>query len=669
MKTAEKIVARARTGQASIESVEAQTRRLAPPQLYDLTELQRAANRIFGWSATRTLEVAQSLYESKKVLSYPRTDSRHLSTSVAATLPKIVRAISGPYLEKLAAGTGERPLGARFVDDAKVSDHHAIIPTGHAPAKAGLSADEARLFDLVARRLLAAWHADHVYATTTVVTAIANVTPEPITDRYRSQGSSVVAIGWRALEGAATGDGEALLPSGLARGQAQDVVDARAERKRTRPPRRLTEATLLTAMETAGRTLEDRELSEAMRETGLGTPATRASIIETLLERKYITRDGKALAATDKGVELIEIVHPDVKSPLMTGQWEARLAQIQRGSGELESFMRDIETYVCDVVKRVRTEPPSAHAAPPRDDAPPLPFAFERERAEPQAPTPPGELLGLLRRRFRFESFRPFQEEVCRSLTSGSDALLVMPTGAGKSLCYQLPGLARAGTTLVVSPLIALMDDQVAKLQAQGLRAERIHSGPRARGIPGRAPRVSGREARLPVHRPRAARRAGLSREARAANAGAGRGRRGALHLAVGARLPARVPHAARTPAGAPPRADHRADRDGDSDGPARHRRAARHRQGEALHPRLPAHEHRDRAGRGQAVGARHRDRAPACARPGAVPPSSTPRRARRPKRSRPGSTDRSGRPRITPACRRAIATRCSGPSWTARWR
>ncbi len=478
---AERIVARARTGRASIESVDAQTRKLAPPQLYDLTELQRAANRIFGWSAARTLEIAQELYEAKKVLSYPRTDSRHLSQSVAATLPRIVRAISAPYREQLAPGTGERALGPRFVDDARVSDHHAIIPTGAPPEKAGLSPDQAKLFDLVARRLLAAWHADHVYATTTIVTAIANDAPEPVVDRFRSQGSAVVTVGWRALEGAAAADGEVQLPAGLARGQTQDMLDAKAERKRTRPPRRLTEATLLTAMETAGRTLEDRELSEAMRETGLGTPATRAAIIETLLERKYITRDGKALAATDKGVELIAVVHPDVKSPSMTGQWEARLKRIERGSGELDAFMRDIETYVCEVVKRVRTSPsaPVAGTAgpPPSGDAPQLPFEFERERSEPLKPTAPDQLLPLLQKRFGFASFRPFQEEVCRTVTRGADALLVMPTGAGKSLCYQLPGLARGGTTLVVSPLIALMDDQVAKLTAQGLRAERIHSG------------------------------------------------------------------------------------------------------------------------------------------------------------------------------------------------
>jgi DNA topoisomerase III len=467
---AERIAARARTGRAAIESVEAQTRRIAPPLLYDLTDLQRHANRRFGWSAAKTLEIAQSLYESKKLISYPRTDARVLSRSVAATLPRIVRAIRGPYEEALAPGTGERPLSARFVDDAKVSDHHAIIPTGVPPESARLSPDEAALFDLVCRRLLAAWHEDHVFASTSVVTAVASeVEGAPFTDRFASRGSAVVRVGWRALEpDPAPPDTE--LPPGLATGQPQRVVDARAERKRTRPPRRLTEATLLTAMETAGRDLEDRELVDAMRDTGLGTPATRASIIETLIARKYVARDGKSLSATDKGIELIEIVHPDVKSPAMTGAWEARLAKIERGADSLDAFLRDIERYVVEVVKRVRTERP---APPPK--APQLELDLG-PRPPPKA-TAPDDLLGLLQARFGHPSFRPFQEAVCRAVTAGEDALLVMPTGAGKSLCYQLPGLARGGTTLVISPLIALMDDQVAQLRARGLRAERIHSG------------------------------------------------------------------------------------------------------------------------------------------------------------------------------------------------
>ncbi|HXZ86840.1 MAG TPA: DNA topoisomerase 3, partial [Myxococcota bacterium] len=328
---AERIAARVRAGRARIESVEAQRRRLAPPLLYDLTELQRHANRRFGWSAAKTLELAQSLYESRKLISYPRTDARVLSRSVAATLPRIVRAIRAPYESQLAEGTGERPLGARFVDDAKLGDHHAIIPTGAAPGAARLSPDEASLFDLICRRLLAAWHEDHVFASTQVVTAVESGEKEALVDRFASRGSAVLRVGWRALE-PDPAPPELELPPGLAPGQPQRVVDARAERKRTRPPRRLTEATLLTAMETAGRDLDDRELVEAMRETGLGTPATRAAIIETLVARKYVERDGKSLSATDKGIELIEIVHPDVKSPAMTGAWEARLAKIERGA-------------------------------------------------------------------------------------------------------------------------------------------------------------------------------------------------------------------------------------------------------------------------------------------------------------------------------------------------
>ncbi|HTO08499.1 MAG TPA: DNA topoisomerase 3 [Myxococcota bacterium] len=467
---AEQIAARVRGGRARIESVEAQTRRLSPPLLYDLTELQRHANRRFGWSAAKTLELAQSLYESKKLLSYPRTDARHLSRTVAATLPRVVRAIRAPYESLLAEGTGERPLGARFVDDAKVSDHHALIPTGASPENARLSPDEAALFDLVCRRLLAAWHEDHVYASTSVVTAVESDSQGPQVDRFASRGSAVLRIGWRVLE-PDPAPPEVELPPGLAPGQPQRVDEVRVERKRTRPPRRLSEATLLTAMETAGRELEDRELAEAMRETGLGTPATRASIIETLLARKYAERDGKTLRATDKGIELCEIVHPDVKSAAMTGNWEARLARIERGGDSLDAFVRDIERYVVEVVKRVRTEKP----APPKA----LPPQLELEwgpRPDP-TPTPPDDLLALLQLRFGHPSFRPFQEAVCRAVTSGEDALLVMPTGAGKSLCYQLPGLARGGTTLVISPLIALMDDQVGQLQARGLRAERIHSG------------------------------------------------------------------------------------------------------------------------------------------------------------------------------------------------
>jgi DNA topoisomerase III len=499
---AAQIVARAKSGAAAIESIKAETQRMGPPPLYDLTELQRHANRLFGFSAQHTLDTAQALYERHKLISYPRTDSRHLSEDVAKTLPRIVQTVSGPYRELLAPGTGEKPLGRRYVDDKKVTDHHAIIPTVTSPDRVSLSPDEAKLYDLVCRRLLTCWHEDHVWSVTTVITTIVNGL---ITDRYHSSGKAVQQVGWKVLDfqtdrkkasvrkgkaGEETPDEEQqALPAGLERGQAQDVLDAEAVRKKTRAPKRFTDATLLTAMETAGKTLDEKELSDAMKETGLGTPATRASIIEVLLKREYIIRNGKNLEATDKGIQLIAVVHPEVKSPVMTGQWEAYLKRIQRGEAQLEPFLHGIEDYVREVIGKVGQIPaaprrPNGTAPAPASSAQSPPVRPSEAHAA-SSPTTTEALLAasgepldaLLHRAFGFSSFRANQEEVCRTVIEGRDALLVMPTGAGKSLCYQLPGLARGGTTLVISPLIALMEDQYAKLRERGFAVECIHSG------------------------------------------------------------------------------------------------------------------------------------------------------------------------------------------------
>ena len=471
---ANRIAARARTGQAAIESVEAQTQRMPPPALYDLTELQRHANRLFGFSAQKTLDIAQTLYERYKLISYPRTDSRHLSQDVARTLPGIVKTIEEPYRQHLAPGTGERPLGRRFVDDSKVTDHHAIIPTMTRPERVSLPPDERKIYDLICRRLLSAWHEDHIWSVTTVITAIRNPLINPgIIDRYHTSGSAVMQVGWKVLDfplpaktkkGKADQQPEQALPASLSKDQPQDVVDVTVLKKKTRPPKRFTEGTLLTAMEAAGKTLDEKELSDAMRETGLGTPATRAAIIEVLLKREYILRNGKMLEATDKGIRLIEVVHPEVKSPIMTGQWEQYLRRIERGTAQLGPFLKGIENYVTDVVGKVgQTTAPVA----PDPEGTPLP------PVSGQVGKPPRELLDA----FGFPSFRANQEAVCEAVIAGRDVLLVMPTGAGKSLCYQLPGIALGGTTLVISPLIALMEDQAAKLKERGFAVERIHSG------------------------------------------------------------------------------------------------------------------------------------------------------------------------------------------------
>ncbi|MCX6624657.1 MAG: DNA topoisomerase, partial [Acidobacteria bacterium] len=270
---------------------------------------------------------------------------------------------------------------------------------------------------------------------TTVITAIRNA---EITDRYHTSGTAVQQVGWKVLDlapakkaakGKATSEeqkAEQALPSGLAKDQPQDVLEAAAVKKKTRPPKRFSEGTLLTAMETAGKTLDEKELSDAMKETGLGTPATRASIIEVLLKRNYMQRNGKSLEATDKGVRLIEVVHPEVKSPIMTGQWEAFLARIQRGKAELQPFLRGIEDYVREVVGKVGQVP-----APPRNGAAGAPASEAGTRVEQPSNAPfetGGTPAELLKRVFGFSSFRPNQEVVCQASIDGKDVLLVMPT-------------------------------------------------------------------------------------------------------------------------------------------------------------------------------------------------------------------------------------------------
>ena len=370
-----------------------------------------------------------------------------------------------------------------------------------------------------------------------------------IVDRYHTSGSAVQQIGWKVLDlapakpkkaaSAADAQGEQALPPGLAKGQPQDVLDVEVLKKKTRPPKRLTEATLLTAMETAGKTLDEKELSDAMKETGLGTPATRAAIIEVLLKREYIVRDGKSLEATDKGIRLIEVVHPEVKSPTMTGQWEAYLHRIHRGTAQLAPFVKGIEDYVREVVGKVGQTPPPAkvgQALPPANPSPALrsnlkscqarwgrrfrlptppprsvpsdpstnpagatPRASRPRPAAPQplsappycAPPPQPSRASPPQPPSTTEAHSPISSKPpsasppsaptrkpsARPSSHGRDVLLVMPTGAGKSLCYQLPGIARGGTTLVISPLIALMEDQVAKLKERNFAVERIHSG------------------------------------------------------------------------------------------------------------------------------------------------------------------------------------------------
>jgi DNA topoisomerase III len=366
-----------------VEQLRQKRVREPPPLLFDLTSLQRTANRRYGLSATATLAAAQALYERYKILTYPRTDSRHLTSDMAKELPKLFGALAAvpdyaPFAQPLLESPP--PQSRRVFDGSKVSDHHAIVPTGKPVRLDDLPRDERRIFDLVARRFLGAFHPDAEFALTDVVLRVGPPTTEPRAaaeprepearldeamltalppppDRYRAHGRVRLAAGWQevAAIGAEPGDAEGgpTLPP-LVEGQR---LDGKLEvvTKQTRPPPRHTEATLLGAMESAGRDISDAALRAAMRDSGLGTPATRAATIETLLRRTFVAREGKNLVATDLGIGLIDAL-PDksLASPELTGTWEARLSRVARGEETRAAFMADISRYVSDVVAAIR---------------------------------------------------------------------------------------------------------------------------------------------------------------------------------------------------------------------------------------------------------------------------------------------------------------------------
>ena len=356
-KRAEEIVARVAGKRGAVASVERKEQSERAPLLYDLTSLQRDANRRFGFSARRTLAAAQSLYEDKKALTYPRTSSRYLSGDMVSLLKPTAETLVpireyAPFA-RFVLELEELPL-ARVVNDARVADHHAIIPTDIEHEVARWSDDERRVFDLVAKRFLAVFHPAARYARTTVVTEVEG-------ERFRTRGKVTLEAGWRGVYGVepddpAKGDEDAdggELPA-LEKGMTAVCAEATSEPKETKPPPRYTEATLLSAMETAGRLIDDEELREAMKERGLGTAATRAEIIETLIRRDYVERIGKELAPTPKGAQVISMLeeHP-LTSAELTGDWEKRLSDIEHGSGDRSAFMAGIQTFARATVEEI----------------------------------------------------------------------------------------------------------------------------------------------------------------------------------------------------------------------------------------------------------------------------------------------------------------------------
>jgi DNA topoisomerase III len=354
-----------------ITKLERKEERERPQLLYDLTSLQRHANTRYGFSARRTLAAAQRLYEEHKALTYPRTNSRFLTGDMIAEIKPTAELVGhNPQYRRASEyvlALDRLPLG-RVVNDKKVQDHHAIIPTRSEHDLGRMGQDELKIFDLVAKRFLAVFHPDAVYERTRVETTVeenGRGQPPGSAGRaayiFRTSGRRLVEPGWKGVYGEDAeqprGDddsgGDQLLPQ-LQPGEAVETLSVESIRKETQPPRRFTDASLLAAMETAGKEVEEPELREAMKDSGIGTPATRASIIELLVNREYVEREGRSLVATEKGIQVIRLLNGhQLTSPELTGSWEHRLALIERGEDTRPAFMHDIATFTTETVQEL----------------------------------------------------------------------------------------------------------------------------------------------------------------------------------------------------------------------------------------------------------------------------------------------------------------------------
>ncbi len=330
----------------TVESISKEKKKQVAPLLYDLTELQRDANKKFGLSAQLTLGIAQDLYEKHKIITYPRTDSRYLSDDMVDTVKATMKAISVDPYKKYASELLEKGLkfNKRIINNKKITDHHAIIPTLKQPRPERLKEQERNIFNLIVKRFLAVFYPDYRYAVTKIVTAVGE-------HRFSARGKTLIDWGWmifyKSDQRSSKKDQD--LPD-VKKGDAGTVLKNELTEKSTTPPKSYTEATLLSAMENAGRFVEDEELREQLKESGLGTPATRAGIIERLINVKYISRKGKSVIPTEKAKKLISILPEQLKSPELTGNWEKQLTLISKGEREADGFMDEIKDYVKSII-------------------------------------------------------------------------------------------------------------------------------------------------------------------------------------------------------------------------------------------------------------------------------------------------------------------------------
>lgn len=343
----------------SVTAVDQTLEHRRPPPFYDLTSLQREANRRYGLTAAQVLETAQALYESRKLISYPRTESHHISEDMLPELPGILSRLDHPLApEALARLQGGHRLSKAYVDSTKLTDHHAIVPTG-GRAPPGLSEPQRRVYELVVARFVGVFLQDQVVEETRVALDIGG-------EVFVARGARVLEEGWKRIDpprqstGPAAGEGgdepgsplPPLTPGQLVHVDALDLVE-----RETQPPRPYTDATLLAAMKSAGREIEDEALAQAMKGSGLGTPATRAETIEKLIRTGLVERDRKTLRATAKGRALVGLVAEPLRSPELTAAWEQQLREVEEGGRSVDAFYADIVAFVSDLIPRVAEGP------------------------------------------------------------------------------------------------------------------------------------------------------------------------------------------------------------------------------------------------------------------------------------------------------------------------
>lgn len=343
---AEEIYAKIKNGRFKAAEIKKTAKKEPAPLLYDLTELQRDANKIYGYSAKQTLNIMQSLYEQRKLLTYPRTDSRYITTDIVPTLSERLKSVSVGENAKIVSDImkNRRQISKTCVNNDKVTDHHAIIPTEENFGFSELTPEERRIYNLVVKRFLECFYPPYEYESVKITLTCAG-------ESFTAAGKNVTDLGWRAVSGETERE-IMTVPSAAAEFTAE-----RAEIKtlKTAPPARYTEATLLSAMENPSKFIDDDKMREIIKKSsGLGTPATRADIIEKLFDCFYVERRGKDIYPTSKGKQLISLVPPDLKEPELTAKWEQTLENISRGKADKTEFIKEIKEYASSLVRDIK---------------------------------------------------------------------------------------------------------------------------------------------------------------------------------------------------------------------------------------------------------------------------------------------------------------------------